>query len=537
MKKCLFDLSFSILLFLFCIFALNNICFLFNLKVNLYCLTVSLIVSLFYLFKTKNFIKKTLILFLIFLISFILANLFIDTSFDGRCYHFTTENLFKLGFNPIFDDIKFFANNNNIYFNLLFSSSYPNALELIRSNFYLLFNNFESSKIVNFLSCFSLFFYCFYFFSFKNSGFKAFILSFCTILCAVNICQINTKMNDFFVYHLFVFQVLSLYLTDKNKDIKTNKYVFIMSSVLSIATKYIGLFNTVIIFLIFMVYKFIKKQNLIPFLKTVSIVFFLSCFLCIQPYILNLIKFKNPFYPSFGFNKIDFMTKQNPKEFLDKHYLYKFLRSMFSSASDSRISDPKTPRLYYKIPFTTRFDMPIISEDIRISGFGHLFSGIFIISLFCVAILLKKKKGILVFSIILFTTFLNPICWWARFVSQLYLLGVFVCYYLRKNKILFYFLSFLITINGLWILKENLYATAYKTYIINSFYNELYEKSKNKDILIYKDKTPKPEDDETVIFRLGQYGINYTLVYDFDKTFKELKNEYSISRSYKIKID
>ena len=29
----------------------------------------------------------------------------------------------------------------------------------------------------------------------------------------------------------------------------------------------------------------------------------------------NIIKFKNPFYPSIGYNKLDFMTQQNPKEF------------------------------------------------------------------------------------------------------------------------------------------------------------------------------------------------------------------------------
>ena len=71
------------------------------------------------------------------------------------------------------------------------------------------------------------------------------------------------------------------------------------------------------------------------------------------------------------------MTKQNPIEFKDKPYLYKFIRSMFSSSSDARMNNPQPPKLYYKIPFTSHFDMPYIAEDVRINGFGHLFSGIF----------------------------------------------------------------------------------------------------------------------------------------------------------------
>jgi len=229
------------------------------------------------------------------------------------------------------------------------------------------------------------------------------------------------------------------------------------------------------------------------------------------------------------------MTKQNPKEFHKKPYLYKFLRSMFSSASDSRMNNPETPRLYYKIPFTSHFDMPYIAEDVRINGFGHLFSGIFILSLIFSVIQFKKRKGIFALFAILLTTLLNPICWWARFVPQLHLLPIINCYYLRKNKAIFYILSLLIIINGFWVMKENFATYAYKTYVVNKFYNELYEKSLKKPIKIYIDKTPYDEEDTTILFRMNEYGVNYKLTDKKDNSFIAPKTDITVTKDYYLK--
>ena len=531
MKKYFLDLSYFILIFLFSIFTLSNLGFLAQLSLNYTYVVLGLLFALIYLFKSGNFFKKISILFLIFFISFVFSNFFVDTSFDGRCYHFTLENLFKLGYNPIYDDIKTFANQNDIYYNLLFASSYPNAIEVIRANFYLIFQNMESSKIVNFLLAFCGFFYSTYFFLNKLNKIKSIILSICVFFCAVTVCQINTKMVDFSLYYLFLFQLFSMILINKNIDKKQNIFILILATILSIATKYVGLFNSVILFVIWLI---LKRKKII--LKTGLIITFLTLILCFQPYITNTIKFKNPLYPSVGFNKLDFMTKQNPAEFKNKPYLYKFLRSMFSSSSDSRMNDPLTPKLHYKPPFTAHYDMPYITEDVWINGFGHLFSGIFIISLFLTIVQIKKKKGLFVIISILLTTLLNPICWWARFVAQLHLLPIINCYYFRKNNYIFYLLTILILFNGFWTAKENFSTMAYKTYVMNNFYNELFEKSKQNQITVYVDKTPLNEADITILFRLREYGIDYSLSSKLEDDFEKMEISTSISDSYWLKI-
>ena len=530
-KNYFLNLSVFILIFLFSIFALSNLGFILNLSINPFWILISFIFASFYLFKTPQFISKIAVVIFLFLISFIFANSLIDTSFDGRCYHFTLENLFKLGYNPFYNNIKSFANENNIFYNLLFVSSYPNALEVIRANFYLIFQNMEASKIVNYLLAFGGFFYSFYFFLNKLNKLKSAVLSICVLLCTISVCQLSTKMADFCLYYLFLFQLFSILLINKKKDIKTNVCVLIMASVLSIATKYTGLLNSVIIFFVWLIFK--RNKDII---KIGAIVGFLSVILCAQPYLANMIKHKNPFYPSIGHNKLDFMTKQNPKEFKNKPYLYKFIRSTFSATSDARMNNPQTPKLYYKIPFSAKYDMPYGAEEMRINGFGHLFSGIFIISIFLTLIQIFKKKGLFALSAILASLLLNPICWWARFVPQLYLLPIMNCYYFRKNNFIFFVLSLLLIVNGLLAFRENIATNAYKTYVMNSFYNDLFIKSQIKPIEVHIKKTALDEDDTTILFRLNEYGVKYNLSNYLDRDFEKIKTEATVSDSYSIKF-
>lgn len=531
MRKYLFDISLFILIFLFSIFALSNIGFIFKLSVNPIYIIFSFLVSSFVIYKKsglKNSLNVILAFGFIFLLSFIFSNFFIDTSFDGRCYHFTTQNLLKSGYNPIYDDIKAFASKENIFYNLLFSESYPNLVELLRANFYLIFNNMEASKVVNFLFMFGGASYAFYFFSIKTDKFKALILTLALSLCPVVICQMNTKMVDFIMYYIFIFQLFSLILINKNEEYKFNTYVFVVSSIMAVSAKYTGVLNTFIIFGIYLLYKF-------SFSKIKIFLCFLICSLtlCFQPYFTNIIKFKNPFYPSVGFNKKDFMTKQNPVEFQNKNYIYKFARSMFSSASDSRLSNLETPKLYWKIPFTSHFDMPYTAEDVRINGFGHLYSGIFILTVAASIYLFIRKKKFLALLIIYLATFLNPVCWWARFVPWLYLSSIMVCYYLRKKDAIFYIFSFLLILNGCWVFRENISVSAYKTFVMNKFYENLF--SQNKKIFVYMDKNLYDEDDATVLPRMREYGIDYELVDNYDDGYKLINTDCTISKSYRIK--
>ena len=148
----------------------------------------------------------------------------------------------------------------------------------------------------------------------------------------------------------------------------------------------------------------------------------------------------------------------------------------------------------------------------------------------------KKKKGILAFCVILSSVFLNPICWWARFVPQLHLLPCFCAYYFRNKNAIFYIFTLLLLFNGLWVAKENLAVNAYKTYVMHKFYDDLYYDSQNKKVLVYFDKKENPEDDSTILTRMREYGIEYEIVEKYDDGFEQIKTDSTISDAYRIKL-
>jgi len=71
---------------------------------------------------------------------------------------------------------------------------------------------------------------------------------------------------------------------------------------------------------------------------------------------------------------------------------------------------------------------------------------------------------------------------------------------------------------------------------MHNFYNNLYEISKVKPILIHIDKKNNDEDDVSIIFRLDDYGVIYKLVDEITPEFKKFEIETSISKGYKNKI-
>jgi predicted 3-demethylubiquinone-9 3-methyltransferase (glyoxalase superfamily) len=69
---------------------------------------------------------------------------------------------------------------------------------------------------------------------------------------------------------------------------------------------------------------------------------------------------------------------------------------------------------------------------------------------------------------------------------------------------------------------------------MSNFYNDLYDNSQIKQLKVYIDKTPYDEDDTTILFRMKEYGINYTLTDNATNDFKTIHTDCTITKSYKI---
>ena len=157
----------------------------------------------------------------------------------------------------------------------------------------------------------------------------------------------------------------------------------------------------------------------------------------------------NPLYPLIGKDKIDIMTYNEPKSFTQRGAIDKFVTSLLGVSENIKSNETdKDPTL--KIPFTVNEGeiAEYYRPDLRISGFGVWFSGIYILSLLGISYimykLLREKKYELLSYMLAFlavTLILVVIVdgsWWARYVPYVYLLPILVCVLFANQEKMWY---------------------------------------------------------------------------------------------------
>lgn len=152
-----------------------------------------------------------------------------------------------------------------------------------------------------------------------------------------------------------------------------------------------------------------------------------------SPYVTNTLDHGHPFYPLFGEGAIDIMTSQTPASFSSSSHLRSLFLGFFSEASQAMGGDAGTEPVL-KLPLTVhQEELDVLkSYDLRISGFGVLYSAILLIGV-PVTILflaLNRKTQPLLFQASL--CYLIPMCmlmliigesWWARYSSYSYFIN------------------------------------------------------------------------------------------------------------------
>jgi len=245
-------------------------------------------------------------------------------------------------------------------------------------------------------------------------------------------------------------------------------------------------------------------------------------------YVKNLIFYKNPFYPIAGENAVDIMKGNQPDRFEEMSAPHKVLVSLFSKTSN--IYGNNFPEL--KIPFTIEekeIQMAMKGFDIRIGGFGPLFSGIFCISLLIAGIGMyklfgKSKKWFYMVTGVILISILLLLCisesWWARYSPYLYLLPIFALLMLfigwneSQKKWLKIFFG---TISGAMI----------ALLVINSAFFTGYIVSCAKETASTKEALAKFSENEEKI----KVSLSYPSHFGAEFNLKDYEIEYDLSKS------
>jgi len=448
-NKYFYNLSVTITGIITAIFILTTVGGLFHIPVNPLYVFIPFIGGLYYLKKQSaeniDFLKQFLILLLIIMFSYIISISIWDVSWDGRWYHIASSIMYKNGWLPIYDNYENFADLHNIYhLSAFWANCYVNFVELVGGNIYKLTGLLESTKSINFITWFSVFMYSFFVlneFNIKNKIFP-FVISLIIVLNPVCIYQVFTNYIDlhiFLSFTLLLFTIINVEL--KQNASKTDLFMFICSSIMLSMTKFTGLVYLFIIYFIYFFFLILKKRKIKKFIITLSIFGLLAAITGIHPYYTNYRDYNNPFYPFVGKDKKIIVDKTStPRQFIGKNNFEKFIISNISESVNSierPIVGKMDVEIIPKIPFTKKFTSVhnyFYTADMRIGGFGYYWSGIIclmFILVFGITFRNSKEKQIFIFLIlaIIVSSSINPYCWWARYVPQLWLIPVLVLFF------------------------------------------------------------------------------------------------------------
>ena len=467
--------SIFMLMFITMILIVTTTGFLCNITVTTLHLPIITILSiaLFILFYKKDNIKQNIISILVALLVFIISicslGTIYDTTSDGNTYHKLAIGSMKNGWNPDYMSSEDFTKEKGNVFdpgkdnmNTFWIDHYAKGTEIFGAVIYAFTSNIETAKIYTVLIMYSLFGLSLGYLSKRIGLISSIIISLLLVINPITIVQMNNLYVDAALGLTIIMIIYCLNIQNEDyKYMSKRETLFILAAsiIWSINIKFTGLVYAAIICATFYVYILIKKyktgkEDFISELKLQTIFYIVTLIISFMvvgysSYVLNLVHNGNPLYPLYGDEAVQNIgVKEAPKSFQSKNRIETFLISIFSKGENVSASwvteNVVEPKL--KIPFT--FSKEEIKNytipDIRMGGFGPLFSGAFIIMagvmIFILVKLIKNKKYkkaiplILLLGVIAVIMLLFDGNYWARYIAFIYVLPIIALIYLLKNK-------------------------------------------------------------------------------------------------------
>jgi hypothetical protein len=365
-------------------------------------------------------------LLLIFAAGLVVADFFIDKSYDGRSYHQVAVILLADGWNPLLEPRpRDFPGNRWVL-------HYPKAFWLAAAALYKFAGQIELAKAVHVLPLGGAFFLALSLLR-RAPGLTTGIALMVALLATLNPVWITQSLS-FYVdgqvasLLLALISVALLVIVDGARPF--HLLLMAMIGILLVNVKFTGLPYAAMVILAAMAvlvlrtrwrdFRVVAMSQLGALLLAVGLVGF-------NPYVANTLNEGHPLYPLKGDRPVDIITGNSPVNLRGMDRLGKLMYGVFGGASN-KIDEPAV----LSWPFSPQHLEELgaySSTDTRIAGFGPLFSGILVIS-FLVLLLRAStppltptiQLALAVAAGILAMVVIHPEGWWARYTPQLWLL-------------------------------------------------------------------------------------------------------------------
>lgn len=479
---------------------------------------ISIIATLLFYRKDNIKINSTAIIIGLIILSVItlLEGKIYDTTADGNTYHKLAIGSLKNGWNPNYEDSKdrnkengnpFDTSEDNI--NTLWIDHYAKGTEIYAAVIYAFTGNIETGKTYTVILMYVAFgiLFSYLYKDKKRNLLTSLVISILVPFNAITVVQIFNYYVDgaLLITTLLIIYSLIVQSTRTTENEKENLIILACNIILCINIKFTGVGFAGLFCLVLYIYWLIRaykqgKEQFLKEFKKYTIFYIITVIIAIgivgfSSYTRNTIDHGHPLYPLSGKGHVDNMViKEQPTSFSDKNHLETFLISMFSkgeNVSPSYSSENVQPTL--KMPFTimdgeiSNYAIP----DIRVGGFGPLFSGIFIISIIatiCILVKLTKNKNwnlLIPYLLILGVTAVLLLAldgnYWARYIPYFYSVPILALSYLLwdKNKKIEYGIGIVIAIimfvNTFMILYVNTKSARNNDQYVGNSLNEFLE--------------------------------------------------------------
>lgn len=552
MKKNITDVirksAIFLLLYMVLILVITTVLFLVKIPItpfHLPIITVIAIVLYWMLYKKEN--KKINIIAVILALIFFTTVTFIegkvyDSTADGNTYHKLAIGCMKNGWNPCYDSSEDFNKEQGNVFdtssenvNTLWIDHYAKGTEIFAAVIYAFTENIESGKgytIILMYSAFGILF-AYLYDDKKRNLLTSLIVPVLLVFNAITIVQIFNYYVDgalMISILMIMFELIRECEKDKNKQLE-NLIVLASNIILCINIKFTGIAFAGIYCFVFYVYWLIKayrasKEEFVKQLKIYTMFYIITVLVAVgvvgfSSYTKNFIDHGHPLYPLYGEGHVaNMVVMEQPSSFSDKNHIEIFLISIFSKGENvSPTYSELNVQPTLKIPFTIldgeikNYSIP----DIRVGGFGPLFSVVFVVSIigtiYIILKLIKKKdwnKFIPYCLILTITAVLILVLdgnYWARYIPYFYSVPLLLlCFLLwKKEEKIKYILGIILSV----VMFVNVGLVTYTT-IKSSKTTDKYIGDRINEFIIYYNEHAE-EGIEIKLNHMGLQGVLYNL--------------------------
>lgn len=355
-----------------------------------------------------------------------LATVLYDYGTDGQWYHAKIVQLLLTGGNPIFHPFDLaHALDVNVENEVFWAAHYAKGMEIVGATFAALTNNLETAKVINLYFIIGSFLLVLSWLKQYVRGWRLVLLVIVVTFNPIVVNQMLTGYIDWTAYTLLLITTHSLYQLLKGRNEYAMPYFLMLFFVLSIKFNiafWIVIF-TILFFCLLVVYKKCRFPKKI-FLSSVGVLLLGLVVGGYNPYVTNLEKYGNPFYPLIGEKRIEIMDGNQLEAIKGKSRVEQVNISLVSNPNNGLDSNELNVFEIKKENVMSSFLV-----DTRLGGFGIFFfeSCLLILIGFIFSKKGKGKRLVTAFCISLYVSlFLLPSGWWARYVSYFYLFPIVI---------------------------------------------------------------------------------------------------------------